>query len=75
MSRTKNLNIEEKLIKFIKSLHPIEVAILNERIIKIMEITKQDAEENPDDYSNVFVSHTTFIDLADKAIQQLDTKN
>ena len=66
---------EQKLNALIKGLHTIEVALLVERLDKIMRMTKQDIEEEPEKYDNWFVSHQLYLSLAEKTIKSLELEN
>ena len=52
---------EQKLRGLIKSLDTIEVALLTERIEKIMELTLQDIAEDPKKYDNFFVHSSMYV--------------
>ena len=62
---------EQKLRGLIKSLDTIEIALLTERIEKIMELTLQDIAENPENYDNFFVHSSMYVNLSNKVIAQL----
>ena len=62
---------EQKLRGLIKSLDTIEVALLTERIEKIMELTLQDIAQDPKKYDNFFVHSSMYVRLSNKVIAQL----
>ena len=73
---TPKLQTNEQMLKaFINSLDAIEIAILRERIIKIMEITKKDIQERPDAYHSPFTSPDMFLLVAEKAEKYMGFKN
>ena len=59
-------NNEQMFKAFLKELHPIEVALLRERISKIMDITRRSIKESPEQWSNPIVHPDAYIGLADK---------
>lgn len=63
---------EQKLNALIKGLHTVEVALLVERLDKIMRMTKEDIEQEPEKYDNFFVSHHLYLSLAEKTIKALE---
>jgi hypothetical protein len=67
----KNKTNEQKLRGLIKSLDTIEVALLTERIERIMELTLQDIAEDPEKYNNFFVHSSLYVSLSNKVIAQL----
>lgn len=62
---------EQKLRNLIKNLHTIEVALLVERIDKVMHMTLEDIAEDPSKWDNWFVSHHAYVNLANKVIEEL----
>jgi hypothetical protein len=56
-------NNEEMLKELIKKNSPILNAILRERIVKIMEITKNDIEQNPENWKNPIIDVSIYTDL------------
>jgi hypothetical protein len=56
-------NNEEMLKELIKTNSPLLNAILRERIVKIMEITKNDIEQNPENWENGFIDASIYTDL------------
>lgn len=62
---------EQKLRSIMKNLHTIEIALLVERIEKIMELTLQDIEEDPSKWDNFFVSHHAYVNMANKVLEEL----
>lgn len=62
---------EQKLRSIIKNLHTIEVALLVERIEKIMELTLEDIKQDPSKWDNFFVSHHAYVNMANKVLEEL----
>ena len=62
---------EQKLRSLLKNLHTVEVALLVERIEKIMDLTMQSIEEDPSKWDNFFVSHHAYVNLANKVKEEL----
>ena len=56
-------NNEEMLKDLIKTNSSMLNAILRERIVKIMEITKNDIEQNPENWENGFIDVSIYTDL------------
>ena len=59
---------DQKLRKIIKDLHPIELAMLTERIETMMNLTLADIEKQPEKYDNFIVSHTAYVGMAEKVL-------
>jgi hypothetical protein len=70
----KNKTNDQKLRSIIKNLHPVELALLTERIETMMNITLQDIEKDPTKYDNFFVSHHTYVGMANKVLTELNPK-
>jgi hypothetical protein len=66
-----NKTNDQKLRSIIKNLHPVELALLTERIETMMQITLQDIEKDPSQYDNFFVSHKLYVSMANKVINEL----
>lgn len=62
---------DQKLRSIIKNLHPVELALLVERIETMMKLTLQDIEEDPKSYDNWIVSHHAYVGMANKVIEEL----
>lgn len=62
---------DQKLRSIIKTLHPVELALLVERIETMMKLTLQDIEEDPSKWDNWFVSHHAYVNMANKVIEEL----
>lgn len=63
---------EQRLRKFFKELHTIEIAILRERLVKISELTRQDIEEGDRKPYNTFATTANdFLILCDKIDKHL----
>jgi len=71
---TKRMTNEQKLRKLLKELHTIEIALLVERIECIMKLTLEDIQKNPTDWDNIFVSHHTYENLANKVLETINNK-
>lgn len=63
---------DQKLRKIIKDLHPVELAMLTERIETMMDLTIKEIEKNPESYDNFFVSHENYKDMAEKVLTILE---
>lgn len=59
---------DQKLRKIIKDLHPVELALLTERIETMMNLTLADIEKQPEKYDNFVVSHTAYVNMAQKVL-------
>jgi hypothetical protein len=57
-------NNEEMLKDLIKTNSPLLNALLRERIVMIMEITKNAIEENPEKWNNGFMDSSLYLDLS-----------
>ena len=62
---------DQKLRKIIKDLHPVELALLTERIETMMHLTLDGIKENPTAYDNFIVSHKVYQNMAEKVIEIL----
>ena len=62
---------DQKLRSIIKTLHPVELALLVERIETMMKLTLQDIAEDPSKWDNWFVSHHAYVNMANKVIEEL----
>jgi chemotaxis signal transduction protein len=62
---------DQKVRSIIKNLHPVELALLVERIETMMHITLQDIEKDPSKYDNFIVSHQLYVSMANKVINEL----
>ena len=56
-------NNEEMLIELIKTNSSMLNAILRERIVAFLEMTKNDIEENPENWNNGFIDSSLYLDL------------
>ena len=74
MANRKSAN-EIALTKFIKSLNPIEEALIRERLLHIMELTINDIANHPKTWKNGFVNPQLYIDLNSKVKEHLDFEN
>ena len=62
---------EQSFKSLLKDLHQVELAILRERILKIMELTIEDIEINPTDWEKEIVQPNIFINLNEKIQKHL----
>ena len=62
---------DQRLRKIIKDLHPVELALLTERIDTMMRLTLDAIEKNPTDYDNFIVSHEVYQDMCQKVLEIL----
>lgn len=60
----KNQTNEQLLRKLISTNSPMENALLRERIIKVMELTIEDMEKNPDGWRKGFIAESLIVDLS-----------
>jgi hypothetical protein len=63
---------DQKLRKIIKDLHPVELALLTERIETMMNMTIEDIKVRPEMYDNFIVSHTAYVGMAQKVLTILN---
>jgi len=49
----------------LKDASPIEIALLRERLVLIMEMTRDDVNKNPENWNNPIVHSSQYIRLAD----------
>jgi hypothetical protein len=70
----KNKTNDQKLRSIIKNLHPVELALLTERIETMMNLTLQNIEKDPTSYDNFFVSHHAYVTMANKVLTELNPK-
>jgi hypothetical protein len=68
-------NNEEMLKELIKTNSPMLNAILRERIVMIMQITKNAIEENPEKWSNGFIDSSLYIALCDNVNNKIGFNN
>jgi len=73
LDRTEATN-EEMMIELILNLHTMEAAMLRERIVKMMEITKDAIEEGGEGYASPFFSEKDWLNLHDKVQQYIGLK-
>lgn len=55
-------------IDLFEQLHPFEFALLRERMITMMQVTKEGAINDPLNYTNILATPTDYVSLADKVI-------
>lgn len=70
MERTEATN-EEKLVELILNLHTIHVAMLRERIVAMMEITKDAIEDGGEGFDTPFFRKEEWLTLHDKVQQYI----
>lgn len=70
-NRKRILSQKEKISLMIKHMHDFEVVFIIERLQKIMDMTIKDIKENPETWSNSFVSPKVYIDLNQKISKYL----
>lgn len=66
---------DEMLIELIKTNAPILNALLRERIVMFMEMTKKDIEENPEKWDNIFIHSSLYIALCDNVNNKIGFNN
>jgi hypothetical protein len=71
----KNQTNEQLLRKLISTNSPMENAILRERIIKVMEITIEDMEKNPDTWRKGFIAESLIVGLSNNVKKIIDFNN
>jgi len=62
---------EQSFKSLLKDLHQVELAILRERILKIMELTLQDIEINPKDWETQIIHPNVLFNLNNKIQKHL----
>ena len=62
---------EQSFKSLIKDLHQVELAILRERILKIMDLTIEDIQRNPNDWEKQIVQPNVMINLNEKIQKHL----
>ena len=62
---------EQSFKSLIKDLHQVELAILRERILKIMDLTIEDIQRNPNDWEKQIVQPNVIINLNEKIQKHL----
>lgn len=65
---------EQMFRSLFKDLSPIEMALLRERIVKIMKMTKQSIEKDSSKFDNPIISHSVYIGLDNKVNKHLGFK-
>ncbi len=61
---------EKAFSKLLKEASPIQLAILRERVLKVMDITNQSIKDNPDAWNNGFIDVNVY-----KSVSQLVEKH
>lgn len=56
---------EKAFSKLLKEVSPIQLAILRERVLKVMEITDQSIQDNPDAWNNGFIDVSIYKSLSE----------
>lgn len=57
---------EQMFEALLSELHPMEIAILRERLVSMMEVTRKQILKDPEPFNNPFVSAKTYLHIADK---------
>lgn len=60
------MNNRKRINTFIKDLNDIELVLLMERLVNIMEQTKEDIEANPADWERSIIHPRLWMGLIDK---------
>jgi hypothetical protein len=71
----KNQTNEQLLRKLISTNSPMQNALLRERIIKVMEITIEDMEKNPDTWRKGFIAESLIVELSNNVKKIIDFNN
>lgn len=70
--KNNRLNNDQKLRKIITTLHPVELALLVERIQTMMHMTLKGIEANPSGYDNPIVSHHVYVNMANSVLSIIE---
>jgi hypothetical protein len=62
---------EQSFKSLLKDLHQVELAILRERILKIMDLTLDDIQRNPKDWEKQIVQPNVMMNLNEKIQKHL----
>jgi len=62
---------EQSFKSLLKDLHQVELAILRERILKIMDLTIEDIQRNPNDWEKQIVQPNVMMNLNEKIQKHL----
>jgi hypothetical protein len=62
---------EQSFKSLLKDLHQVELAILRERILKIMDLTLDDIKRNSKDWEKAIVQPNVFMNLNEKIQKHL----
>ena len=57
---------EQALRALLRDLHPLEVAMLRERMVNMAENTRIAIKNKPEDFDNPIFHHTSYLALCDK---------
>jgi len=71
----KKMTNEQAFKSLIKDASPIELALLRERILAIMEMTRKDIFENPEQWEKSLVSQNLVLGLATLVEKHLAFEN
>jgi len=71
MANKKQTTNEQAFKNLIKALHPFELALLRERVLKIMEMTEQDIKDNPEKWRDGMISPNLYTGIAEQVKQHL----
>jgi len=66
---------DEMLIELIKTNDQILNALLRERIVMFMEMTKKDIEENPENWENSFINSSLYLALCKNVDEKIGFNN
>ena len=70
------LKTNETMVKeLLKDLNGFELAILRERIVMVMDITKQSIEKNPSQWTNGIVHPSLYMGVYDKVQKHIGFNN
>tara|TARA_R110000868_G_scaffold103241_2_gene284375 strand:- start:10053 stop:10280 length:228 start_codon:yes stop_codon:yes gene_type:complete len=75
MKKKKTPTNDQAFKNLLKDLHPLHVALLRERVLKIMDMTIEDIENNPDNWKNPFIHPESFVGLNEQVKKHLGFDN
>ena len=65
----------QKLKSLINDLDPIEGALVQERIIKIFEMTEHDINENPENWDRCLIAPSLYFKINEKVKKHIGYQN
>ena len=72
MKKAQKVETNEKAFKnLFNSLHPVELAILRERVLAIMEMTMDDIKENPETWERGIIHPNLMESLSNKVKEHI----